>query len=96
MVAAIEGLEVTQLWERTPEFLVRWINQGDGAKVLSSLKIEYRCRCSKQSLIGILGAMPQDERMNVFADGGRAEVHCEYCGKSHEIALEELQGAGNH
>jgi molecular chaperone Hsp33 len=93
MVAGVEGLEVTQLWERTPDFLVRWINQGGGAELLSSLNIEYRCRCSTQSLVGILGAMPHGERLNIFSDGGKAAIHCEYCGKSYEIALEELPSA---
>ena len=94
MVAAIEGLEVTQLWERTPEFLVSWINQGSGAEVLSMQTIEYRCRCSRESLIGILGAMPRSERENIFADG-KAIVNCEYCGKSYEIAPEEMPDTDN-
>ncbi|MDR2560953.1 MAG: Hsp33 family molecular chaperone HslO [Holophagales bacterium] len=94
MVAGIEGLEVTQLWERTPEFLVSWINQGSGAEVLSMQTIEYRCRCSKESLIDILGTMPRNERENIFANG-KATVNCEYCGKSYEIGPEEMPDTDN-
>ena len=34
LVAALEGLEVVPLWERTPDFLGLWINQGAGAEIL--------------------------------------------------------------
>jgi molecular chaperone Hsp33 len=90
MVAALDGLEVTQPWERTPEFIVGWINQGEGAEILSSLNLEYRCRCSKQSLVDTLGVMPQDQRLEIFDGKNTIEAHCEYCGKSYAIAQEEL------
>jgi molecular chaperone Hsp33 len=90
MLAALDGLEVSQPWERTPEFIVGWINQGEGAEILSSLDLEYRCRCSKQSLVDTLGAMPLDQRLEIFDGKNTIEPRCEYCGKPYPISLEEL------
>lgn len=90
MLDALDGLEVTQAWERTPEFLAEWINQGGRPEILSSLALEYRCRCSRQSLIDTLGAMPKQELEEIFS-GGPAEVCCDYCGHSYSIALQELE-----
>jgi molecular chaperone Hsp33 len=91
MLAALGGMEVTHPWERTPEFLVRWINQGEGAEILSSLNLEYRCRCSKQSLVDTLGVMPPGQRLEIFDGKNTIEAHCEYCGKSYTIAQDELR-----
>jgi len=90
MLDALDGLEVTQLWERTPDFLTRWINGGEGAEILSSLDLEYRCRCSKQSLVDTLRAMPLQQRIEIFSEKDPIEVHCEYCGQYYVIASEEL------
>ena len=90
MLNALDGLEITQPFERTPDFLVNWINQGNGAELLSSLQLEYRCRCSKQSLVNTLSAMPVSEQEDIFSEGGSVEVRCEYCGISYLIAREEL------
>jgi molecular chaperone Hsp33 len=93
MLAALDGLEVSHLWERTPDFIVNWINQGEGAEILSSLNLEYRCRCSKQSLVDTLSIMPLDQRQEIFYEKNTIEAHCEYCGKSYAIAQDELSGA---
>jgi molecular chaperone Hsp33 len=90
LLNALDGLEVTQLWERTPDFLVRWINGGEGAKILSSIDLEYRCRCSKQSLVDTLRAMPLHQRREIFSEKNPVQVHCEYCGHYYVIAFEEL------
>jgi molecular chaperone Hsp33 len=90
LLDALGGLEVTHLWERNPDFLVRWINQGEGAEILSSLNLEYRCRCSKQSLVDTLSAMLNEQVEEIFAGKTFVEVCCEYCGQHYAIAREEI------
>jgi molecular chaperone Hsp33 len=96
MVAALDGLEVTLLGERTPEFLVNWVNQGGGAEILSSLELEYRCRCSRQSLVDTLRVMPPEQRRDMFSGTGQIDVHCEYCGAHYSLAPEDLTGVECH
>jgi molecular chaperone Hsp33 len=90
LIQALEGLEVVPFWERKPEFLVDWINQGPGAQVLSETLLSYGCRCSKQSLLGSLRGFAEAQREELFAEGGPIEVRCDYCGTIYWISKEEL------
>ena len=92
MLAALDGLEVTQTHERTPEFLIDWMNQGQGAEILSFLSLEYRCRCSRQSLVDTLRAMPLEQRRDLFAGSEHVNVHCEYCGANYSVTPVDLLG----
>jgi molecular chaperone Hsp33 len=98
LVEAIEGLAVVPDWERTPEFLCRWINQGEGTEILSTTEIHYRCRCRKDALMDILRGFAADKLEELFQGEGPAEMRCEYCGKAYLIHRSELptRGKGVH
>jgi len=95
LVDALEGLEVVPNWERDPEFLLRWVNQGEGATLLSTHEIEYRCRCSKEGLLAALGNFSQDKLEEIFAEGSPAEVRCDYCCNVFAIHREEVLRDGH-
>lgn len=94
LVDAVEGLEVVPIWERDPDFLLRWINQGNGAERLSTHDIEYRCRCSHEALLSVLRSFPADRLEELFAEGRPAEVRCDYCGRAYAIHREDVVGHG--
>ena len=90
LVEALEGLEVVPLWERTPSFLATWINQGEGADVLSSTDMRYHCRCTRASLLGALASFGSEKADELFKDGGPITVRCDYCGKDYTISRADL------
>ena len=94
LVAAIEGLEVVPLWERTPPFLATWVNQGEGAEVLARVEAHYRCRCDRASLVATLAGFGQERVDELFRAEAPLEVRCDYCGKVYAIGPEELLGGG--
>jgi molecular chaperone Hsp33 len=95
LVEALEGLEVVPLWERTPAFLSSWVNQGEGAEVLSTTAMEYRCRCSRESLLEALAGFGKERTQELFKEGHPVQVVCEYCGKDYLVAPEDLPAAGD-
>lgn len=96
LVEALEGLEVVPAWERDPEFLLRWVNQGGGAMVLSTTEVAYRCRCSREALLEVLATFSAERRAGVFPEGSEsAQVRCDYCGATYDIARTELPGASH-
>lgn len=95
LVEALEGLEVVPNWERDPDFLIRWVNQGEGATELSAHAIEYRCRCGKAGLLEALGSFPRGKQEELFAEGSPAEVRCDYCSTVYWIHREEVLGDGH-
>lgn len=96
LVEALEGLEVVPAWERDPAFLLRWVNQGDGGTVLSTTEVAYRCRCSREALLDVLATFSAERRAGVFPEGlDTAQVRCDYCGTTYDIARAELPGASH-
>lgn len=94
LVDALEGLEVVPLWERTPDFLMEWLSQGQGVERLSSHVIDYRCRCSRQALVQVMKGFPAAQIDDLFAPGDPVEVHCDYCGKTYAIHRQDVQSHG--
>ena len=90
LVAAVEGLEVVPLWERSPEFLASWINQGEGAELLATAEIRYHCRCTREALVATLGGFQRAQVQELFGAGSPVEVRCDYCSQVYSIALEDL------
>jgi len=92
LVDALEGLEVVPNWERTPAFLASWINQGEGAELLSTTAMRYQCRCSRESLLEALAGFGKEKLDELFAEGPTVRVRCDYCGKDYPIGREDLPG----
>ena len=91
LVAAVEGLEVVPNWERTPDFLSLWVNQGVGAEVLATADIQYRCRCSREALVATLTGFGPEQIRDLFEAGSPVAVRCDYCGQNYQIAIEDLE-----
>ena len=92
LVAAVEGLEVVPNWERTPDFLSLWINQGPGTEVLATADIQYHCRCTREALVATLAGFGPDQIRDLFEAGSPVAVRCDYCGRNYQIAIEDLEG----
>ncbi len=91
LVHAIEGLEVVPLWERDAAFLCRWVNQGEGAELLATTEIRYRCKCSKAAVVDSLRGFDGAKLDELFFDGHPAQVRCDYCGVTYQITRDEIQ-----
>jgi molecular chaperone Hsp33 len=94
LVAALEGLEVVPFWERTPDFMSTWVNQGPGAELLASADIRYHCRCSRESLVATLSGFEPERVRELFEAGSPIPVRCDYCGKLYPITPADLGLAG--
>ena len=90
LVAALEGLEVVPLWERTPDFIATWINQGAGAEVQATAEIRYQCRCARETLVETLAGFAPSQLEELFGGGEVVEVRCDYCGKLYPLTLADL------
>lgn len=92
LVAAIEGLDVVPLWERSPQFLATWVNQGEGAELVASAELHYRCRCGREALVATLAGFGKERVAEMFKAGSPLEVRCDYCGKVYAISAGDLAG----
>jgi molecular chaperone Hsp33 len=95
LVDGLEGLEVVPFWERDPEFLIRWINLGEGAEIQSSLDLHYRCRCSKATILAALTTVPRSQLEELFPAAGPVEICCDYCGLRYLVTKDEVPESGS-
>lgn len=90
VVEGIENLVVVPLWERTPDFLITWMNQGPGASILSTTELVYRCRCTREALLGTLKGFSPEQKEDLFKEGEPIEVRCDYCGTLYALGRGDL------
>jgi molecular chaperone Hsp33 len=90
LVAGLENLVVVPHWERTPDFLITWMNQGPGAQILSTSELTYRCRCTREALLHTLKGFSAEQKTDLFTEGEPIEIRCDYCGKAYHLTLADL------
>ena len=93
LIHAIEGLEVVPHWERTPEFLINWINGGAGAQVLADTEARYHCRCHQHALVATLKNLPPERLDELYQEDGPLEIRCDYCSRVFAISRADLESA---
>jgi molecular chaperone Hsp33 len=95
LVQAIEGLDVVPFWERTAEFLTSWVSQGEGTEEAVASELFYRCRCTREALLGALRRFPAEQKADLFQGEEPLEVRCDYCGTLYPISRTDLLREGS-
>ena len=53
--------------------------------------IEYRCRCSREYIAGVLTSMGKAELDEIIRAEGKINVHCHYCNSDYDFFEEDLE-----
>lgn len=77
----------------TPEDLLREVLPGP-IHWLSTEPLEYRCHCSQERSLEIIGSLP-DTDLNALIEEQGAEVVCHYCNTAYPISLIDLEQIRN-
>jgi molecular chaperone Hsp33 len=91
VVQGIDNLDVVPNWERTTDFLIQWMNQGPNATILSTTELTYRCRCTREALLGTLQGFSAAQKADLFTEGEPIEVRCDYCGTAYHLHRADLE-----
>ena len=75
---------VTQLLELgyTPEKMIETIARGLDVTIQESIELSYKCRCSREKILGALATLGQED-ISAMSQDEETEVHCQFC---NEIA----------
>ncbi len=74
----------------TPEILLFRLFHEDGVRIFPAKPLTAFCRCSKERVIGMLGAFPESDRADMIEDDGLIHVTCEYCSKTYVLEPEAV------
>ena len=82
---------VTQLLELgyTPEKMIETIARGLDVTIQESIELRYKCRCSRQKILGALANLGQ-ENISAMSQDEETEVHCQFCNETYKFSGEEI------
>lgn len=82
---------VTQLLELgyTPEKMVETIARGLDVTIQESIELSYKCRCSREKILGALATLGQED-ISAMSQDEETEVHCQFCNETYKFSGEEI------
>jgi molecular chaperone Hsp33 len=78
----LRGEELQTLSDR--EILRRLFHEDD-VRLFESAPVYFRCRCSRERVIGMLRSLGAEEIRSVLAERGEVEVRCDFCNKAYHF-----------
>jgi len=89
-IATIEDFELVDTALKAEDLLWRLFHE-DEIRVLPFERLQFRCDCSADRIVGVLRSYKEDERKNLADADGMIRARCEFCGKTHEVLPDTLQ-----
>lgn len=96
MADTLEREELRTLSDR--EILRRLFNEDD-VRLFESTPVFFRCRCSRERVIGMLRSLGAEEIRSVLTERGSVEVRCDFCNRAYQfdpVDVEHIFSAGSH
>jgi molecular chaperone Hsp33 len=81
--------ELAQLSDR--EILRRLFNEDD-VRLFQSTPVFFRCRCSRERVVGMLQSLGEPEIRSVLEEQGRVEVRCDFCNRAYQFDSVDIGG----
>ncbi len=84
---------VTQLLELgyTPEKMIETIARGLDVTIQESIELSYKCRCSREKILGALATLGQED-ISAMSQDEETEVHCQFCNETYKFSGKKLPG----
>lgn len=82
---------VTQLLELgyTPEKMIETIARGLDVTIQERIELSYKCRCSREKILGALATLGQED-ISAMSQDEETEVHCQFCNETYKFSGEEI------
>ena len=82
---------VTQLLELgyTPEKMIETIARGLDVTIQESIELSYKCRCSREKILGALATLGQED-ISAMSQDEETEVNCQFCNETYKFSGEEI------
>ena len=74
--------EMEALSDRT---ILQRLFAEDDIRLFESAPVFFRCRCSRERVVGMLRALGAEEVRSIIAERGKVEVHCDFCNRGYEF-----------
>jgi len=94
-----DTLQPGELRTLTDKQILQRVFSEDDIRMFESAPVFFRCRCSRERVIGMLRALGPGELRSILAERGNVEVRCDFCNRAYQfdaVDVEHLLSAGSH
>lgn len=85
----LAGLLASGAW--SPAALAGALFPGHPLGAAAPVPLAWRCACSRERVLDMLGALPVEDLQHLLHTQGGAKVTCHFCGREHRADAGELQ-----
>ncbi|MFL6183173.1 MAG: Hsp33 family molecular chaperone HslO [Actinomycetes bacterium] len=86
-----DTLKPQELRTLTDREILRRLFVEDDVRIFESSPVFFRCRCSRERVIGMLRSLGPDEIKSVLAERGSVEVRCDFCNRAYEFDSVDIE-----
>jgi molecular chaperone Hsp33 len=80
-----DTLKLQELQTLTDKDILRRLFAEDDVRLFESAPVFFRCRCSRERVIGMLRSLGAEEIRSVLAERGSVEVRCDFCNRAYQF-----------
>jgi molecular chaperone Hsp33 len=94
-----DTLKPTELKTLTDRQILQRVFAEDDVRLFESTPVFFRCRCSRERVIGMLRSLGAEEIRSIVAERGNVEVRCDFCNRAYQfdpVDVEHILSAGSH
>jgi molecular chaperone Hsp33 len=80
-----DTLRAEELQALSDREILRRLFHEDDVRLFESSPVFFRCRCSRERVVGMLRGLGADEIRSVLAERGEVEVRCDFCNRAYKF-----------
>ncbi|NLG75181.1 MAG: Hsp33 family molecular chaperone HslO [Xanthomonadaceae bacterium] len=80
-----DTLKPEELTALSAQTLLQRLFAEDDVRLFEPAPVFFRCRCSRDRVIGMLRALGAEELRSILAERGSVEVRCDFCNRAYEF-----------
>lgn len=80
-----DTLKPEELHRLSDREILRRLFVEDDVRIFESSPVFFRCRCSRDRVIGMLRGVGAEEIRSVLAERGSVEVRCDFCNRAYQF-----------
>jgi molecular chaperone Hsp33 len=76
--------------------ILRRLFAEDDVRLFEPAPVFFRCRCSRERVVGMLRALGPEEVRSVLAEQGHVEVRCDFCNRAYRLDSVDVEQLFSH
>ncbi len=86
-----DTLRAEELAALSDREILRRLFHEDDVRLFEPSPVYFRCRCSRERVIGMLRSLGAEEIRSVLAERGEVEVRCDFCNRAYQFDSVDIE-----